>query len=330
MENTVFLSSIAKMKTIKISGLACLLAFLPGLASAQVEPGTLAHWWQQAQQTWREGVTSHQIDIENDSLLLKRDDGMFTSGNRYRLQSWQSDARRAMVSEWRIGHDIYTPLDIKLPAALVRAPDHPYAAWLYTGFSHSEWQMNGSQIGFGLDLGCLGPCAGGEAVQTRLHRILRQPLPQGWAKQVKNEWGAIFSLDWAGARSQLGSSADWQPRAQLRLGNINTDATLGAVLRFGQRNSLPQNAAQFGYLSLDARAVGYDATLQGGYFAKDNQHTVAPKRLYAQAEVGMQWVGQEYAARVGVVRRGNTIRDLPNSAGAQNYMSLQLVYTPSK
>jgi lipid A 3-O-deacylase len=128
----------------------------------------------------------------------------------------------------------------------------------------------------------------------------------------------------------LSSSADLQAAGQVRFGNINTDATLAGVLRFGTLNALPQKNANFGYLQAQARAVGYDATMQGGYFSKNNPHTVAPKRVYPQIELGWEWISPEYAAKVAVVRRGNTIRDLPNNLGAQNYAVLQFSYTPSR
>lgn len=77
-----------------------------------------------------------------------------------------------------------------------------------------------------------------------------------------------------------------------------------------------------------ARAVGYDASLQGGYFSKGNPHTVRPQRLVAEAEAGLQWVRPPFALQAAIVRRGNEIRDLPADVGAQSFVRLQLVYSP--
>ena len=308
--------------------LALASAALP--AAAQVYPGYIFGLWQQGLSTWREGVTRYQIHIENDSLLLKRDDGMYTSGARYQVQSWQSDAKRTMMSEIHLAHDFYTPLDIKLAANLIPLREHPYAAWLAIGASFSEWQSNGSMYSLGLELGCIGPCAGGEHVQKGLHRLINQPLPQGWSRQIRNEWGVIGQLQWAGARWEIQRNLDLQANAQLRLGNINTDATLGALLRFGSLNQLPSHEASFGFLQTQVRAVGYDAAMQGGYFSKNNPHTVTPKRAYGQIELGWQWQGPEWGGKLAFVRRGNTIADLPNSLGAQNYAIVQLNYTLGK
>ena len=140
----------------------------------------------------------------------------------------------------------------------------------------------------------------------------------------------IAQLQWAGARWEFQRNLDLQANAQLRLGNINTDATLGALLRFGSLNQLPSHEASFGFLQTQVRAVGYDAAMQGGYFSKNNPHTVTPKRAYGQIELGWQWQGPEWGGKLAFVRRGNTIADLPNSLGAQNYAIVQLSYTPGK
>lgn len=301
---------------------------LQALSAAALAAPKDQSWWDSMLQTWHEGKPAHVIEVENDSLLLKRDDGMYTSGARYRLQNWQSSPWQAWMTEWRIGSEIYTPLDIKLSAARVGPPDHPYAAWLYMGIAHTQYQKNGSLLGFGLDIGCLGPCAKGEQIQTRLHRIIRQPLPQGWSRQIKDEWGVVAHADWAGAYRELSPFADLQLSSRLRFGNIYTDASLHARLRAGSLNDLPQQSARYAYLGLQARAVGYDATMQGGYFSKNNLHTVQPKRLVGEIELGLQWQAQNWAGKLGVIRRSNTVRELENRLGAQNFASVQLSYTP--
>lgn len=314
----------------RLPALALALASAALPAHAQVEPGSATGWWQQALTTWQDGVTRYQVNIENDSLLLKRDDGMYTSGARYSVQSWQSDARRALSSEVHLTHDFYTPLDIKLPPAMIPLREHPYAAWLAIGASFSEWQSNGSMYSLGIDVGCIGPCAAGEHVQKGLHRLINQPLPQGWSRQIRNEWGVIAQAQWAGKRWAMSQRADVQAQAQLRLGNINTDANLGGLMRLGSLNQLPNHEASFAYLQAHVRAVGYNAAMQGGYFSKNNPHTVKPKRAYGQIELGWQWQGPEWGGKLGFVRRTNTIADLPNSLGAQNYAIVQLSYTPGK
>jgi lipid A 3-O-deacylase len=273
-----------------------------------------------------DGKAATLVDIDNDTLLLKKDDRFYTSGmgitRQYALPG------SSTVFGWRIGQEQYTASDIKLPAHLVMAPDHPYAGWLYGGVFRNEQLGGGMHVNLGLDLGCLGPCAGGEWVQTNLHRVINQPLPQAWSKQVRNEFGVRLYADVAPARWALATYADLTPNLHARFGNIFTDAGAGLTLRAGRLPALPEQAAAYGFLRIDGRAVGYNASLQGGYFSGGNPHTVKPKRGVGEAELGMQWRGAQYGARISVVRRSNEIEGLPNSIGAQNFARLQFSYTP--
>jgi hypothetical protein len=275
-----------------------------------------------------EGKTTHLLDIDNDSLLLKKDDGFYTSGVRYTQQYTLRNASQSTTFGWRIGQEQYTASNINLPPARIGPPDHPYAGWLYGGVFKAIHRLDGTHENVGLDIGCIGPCAGGEWTQTNLHRLLNQPLPQGWSKQVKNEAGAVLYADIAPVRWTFGPSIDITPNLHGRFGNIFTDAGGGVTLRAGRLNLLPEQSTLHGYLRLDGRAVGHNATLQGGYFSKGNPHTVKPKRLVGEAEIGLAWNSAPYAISVSVIRRSNEIQDLSNAIGAQNFARLQFSYTP--
>lgn len=275
-----------------------------------------------------EGKPAHLLEIDNDSLLLKRDDGFYTSGLRYTRHYTMGNASQRTAFGWRIGQEQYTASNINLPPALVSPLDHPYAGWLYGGIFKTLHRADGSAERFGIDIGCLGPCAGGEWVQSTLHRMFNQPLPRGWNSQLKNEAGLVLYAERAPVRWRIGSSIDITPDLHGRFGNIFTDAGGGVTLRAGRLNLLPDQPTLHAYLRFDGRAVGYNATLQGGYFSSGNPHTVTPKRLVGEAEVGLVWNRAPYAVSMAVVRRGNEIQNLSNAIGAQNFARLQFSYTP--
>ncbi|HZW12417.1 MAG TPA: lipid A deacylase LpxR family protein [Noviherbaspirillum sp.] len=274
------------------------------------------------------GKISHVLEIDNDTLLLNRNDGFYTSGMRYARRHALRDGEILTVFGWRIGQELYTASDIKLPPEEVGAPDHPYAGWLFGGFFKEVHHANGTRKKFGIDIGCIGPCAGGEWTQTQFHRIIDQPLPKAWSRQVKNEFGVVLYAEMAPVRWTLGPSVDLTPSFNARFGNIYTDAGAGLLLRAGQPNVLPGLRTLHAFLRADARAVGYNATLQGGYFSNGNPHTVDPKRFVGEGEIGMVWAGETFGTKLSLVRRSNEIRGLPNSEGAQNYLQLQFSYSP--
>jgi len=301
---------------------------LLGMATLNAGADTLGGMAEDFKKAAAEGTSTHLLGVDNDSLLLKKDDGFYTSGLRYTQQYTMRGASQLTAFGWRIGQEQYTASDINLPPARVGPPDHPYAGWLYGGLFKETHRSDGTHENIGIDIGCLGPCAGGEWTQTNLHRLLNQPLPQGWSRQVKNEAGAVLYADIAPVRWTFGPSIDVTPNLHGRFGNIFTDAGAGVTLRAGRLNLLPDQSTLHAYLRIDGRAVGYNATLQGGYFSKGNSHTVKPKRLVGEAEIGLAWNSAPYAISVSVIRRSNEIRDLSNAIGAQNFARLQFSYTP--
>lgn len=274
------------------------------------------------------GKLTHLVEIDNDTLLLNREDGFYSSGMRYVQVSTMRDGSGITAFGWRVGQELFTASDIKLPPALVGPPDHPYAGWLYGGFFKDVHRADGSHTKIGIDLGCLGPCAGGEWTQTKFHKLLNQPLPRAWSQQVRNEPGVVLYAEVSPVQWKPLPSLDVTPGINGRFGNIFTDIGANMVVRAGQLNVLPGEPTFHAYLRADIRAVGYNATLQGGYFSDNDPHTVDPKRWVGEAEAGVVWRRGPYGINAGLVRRGNEIRGLPDSVGAQNFLRLQFSYTP--
>lgn len=302
-----------------------MLAGLAPLAASAVDLPT----WPEFVAVKDQGRVIWQVDIDNDSLLLKKDDGFYTSGNRLGQRYVQETGLQSISYGWRLGQDLYTASDIKVPPARLAANDHPYAGWLYAGVFSEHADVNGKASLVGLDLGCLGPCAGGDWTQTHLHRLLQQPLPQAWASQLPNEWGVVLRAEYAPGRVLPLSGVDLTPRIKARFGNIFTDAALDLALRWplGEQrlNALPDQPASYVVLRGEIKAVAYNATLQGGYFSHV-AHAVTPRRLTGELELGYQWRNEQFGVYASVVRRSNEISGLPNSIGAQNFASLQFSY----
>lgn len=238
------------------------------------------------------------------------------------------DGATETVFGWRIGQQLFTPSDIKLQPSQIAPNDHPYAGWLYGGVFQETRHADGTHLIVGLDIGCLGPCAGGEETQKSLHRIIDQPLPQGWSTQLRNEVGAVIHIDIAPVRWTMGDAVDLMPTFGGRFGNIHTDVNAGLTLRTGRLNLQPDSPTLHGFFRVNARAVAYDATLQGGYFADDGPRAVNPERLVGEVEAGLTWQRDGYGVRASIVRRGDEIRDLRDADGRQNFVRLQFFYTP--
>lgn len=271
------------------------------------------------------GVSVFRLSIDNDSLLLKKDDGFYTSGNQLSMRKVLTAANTSVAYGWQIGQDLYTASDIKLRPEQIAPLDHPYAGWIYAGVFREASDASGAGHRLALDLGCLGPCAGGEWSQTHLHRLIQQPMPQAWSSQLQQEWGAVLSAEWSPSRWSLNPNIDISPRFKARAGNIFTDAGMDATLRLGQLNALPEQASHYGYLRAEIKAIGYNATLQGGYFANQTL-AVHPQRSVGELELGYQWRATKYGFSASILRRSTEISELSNAVGAQNFAKLQFIY----
>jgi len=303
-----------------------LTTFISLLAiAAQAQAQDFFPSMQEYQKVQAQGRTSVTLDVENDSLLLNRDDGFYTSGNHIIVRHFLATPRQSVTYAWHVGQDLYTASDIKLRPEQINKFDHPYAGWLYAGMFKEVQNSDGSATKVGLDLGCLGPCAGGEWTQTNLHRLFNQPLPQAWNTQLKQEWGAVLHAEVSPASWKLSADSDLGTRFKARVGNIFTDAKAEVTWRYGRLNSSVDTPGSFIFSRAELKIVGYNASLQGGYF-RDQKLVINPNRAVPEIEFGYQYSGDTWGFYASVLRRGSEIKELSNAKGAQNFAKLQVRY----
>lgn len=265
-----------------------------------------------------DGKGIFNVTLEND-LFANADDG-YTNGIRF---AWLSPEERA--PEWakwsaarflplapdgkkRIsiaaGQSMFSPDDIRL--ATPAPGDRPYAGWLYASLGVV------SDTGTTLDnvvltLGVVGPASMAKPAQKFVHHVVDSPQPKGWAYQLENEPGIELTYErkWRSlyAFSPFGLGADVTPHAGISLGNIHTDASLGAITRLGVhlpddygppriRPSLPGSdffiptGELGGYLfaGIEGRGVARNIFLDGNTFA--DSISVDKRPFVGSAQVG--------------------------------------------
>lgn len=156
-----------------------------------------------------------------------------------------SVTRRVGIS---VGQNLYTPQNTETSAPILN--DRPYAAWLYSSFALQQtYKRRNPQTDredpvrldtLQLDLGVIGPAAGGEFVQNKFHRLIGVPTANGWANQLHNEptIGLTFERRWRTGQGTIFESPlleyDVIPSVGLALGNAATYASAGGTLRIGK------------------------------------------------------------------------------------------------
>ncbi|WP_133271234.1 lipid A deacylase LpxR family protein [Hymenobacter radiodurans] len=191
----------------------------------------------------------------------------------------------------KVFYDGFTPLRIQ--DAFIRVGDRPYASYIYASLYRVANQPQQRQrLTAGLDIGFMGPAAGAKGFQTKVHELLDAPTPRGWDYQVQNDLVLGYQL---GFEKQLlgGKFAELIGTARTSVGTLNTLAATGLLLRMGKMNPYFRNLGVssaagraggqkfqlYAQGRLEGRAVGYNATMQGGILNRQSPYTLRAEQL---------------------------------------------------
>lgn len=244
----------------------------------------------------------------------------------------------------KFGQSIHTPEDFSRTDLI--PDDRPYAGLLYTGLSWNRRSYLSGSNSEMLDtreitLGVIGPWSGSEQTQNLVHDAIGEDKFLGWQHQLKNEPAFQLALDrkfknfrGAGAITP-GFSADSIRSLGLRIGNIETSATLGFEgriglnlpndfgsypIRPGAENRPPSASSHHAksgefrsiktrprlgvYLfgMLEAKLVAYDFSLDGNLFRSSHSVTRRPGVIQAAFGVGTQGILAGHDVRLAVMR----------------------------
>ncbi len=270
------------------------------------------------------------LAVENDSLG-GGSDRFYTSGVRL---SWFNvntpvpegldhladmvptfDLNETTSTFFSIGHNIYTPEDIKISGP--QPGDRPWAAWLYGSVGMATFTDNHIDE-LEATLGVVGPEALGEQTQKFIHaHVSNSPTPRGWDNQLDFEPGLILSWQ---RRWPVAFHYKWdnlslraEPNANISLGNIYTYAGTGMSFIFGPyqgyfqdtpqrvRPSMPgtgffetpdQDWSWHAFAGFDVRAVARNIFLDGNTF-KDGPD-VDKKPFVGDATAGVAFTYDDY------------------------------------
>ena len=199
-----------------------------------------------------------------------------------------------------LSHAIYTPEDITAPVP--DPTDRPYAGWLALSSTVVASDDN-TQDTLQVNLGIVGPSAGGKFVQNTWHELIGADIPKGWDHQLKDEPGieiiAQRMQTFDGPDLPLGLETDLGGHVGAALGNVRTYAATGLTARigwdldssFGPPRIRPalSGAGEFvpgteddpwggyAFIGVDGRAVARDMFLDGNLWRDrarvDDRHT---------------------------------------------------------
>ncbi len=204
-----------------------------------------------------------------------------------------------------VGQQLYTPSSRRRTD--VQLNDRPFAGWLFGRWALHAFDTDRSQT-LSLDLGVVGPAAGGESSQNFFHGLQGYTPFRGWGNQLRNEVGVLVASE---SRREIWRNASTSLVARYGggLGNIETYLNSGIRIQFGSdllndfrsppsfrpasamgrinTGSESSNRALQGFVGFDLRAVAHNIFLDGNTWVRS--HQVHRKPGVAEFSVGLSW-----------------------------------------
>jgi lipid A 3-O-deacylase len=230
------------------------------------------------------GTETFTLYGENDGTFVKplyRTDRHYTNGTKLvfthqpdvnflkEFAQWngfgQNDGQVTTAMGYFYGQNLYTPDYVDAPALRPRH-DMVYAGWMYGGI-FAQRAADNQMEHLELNLGMIGPAAGGAATQRMVHDVIGAGEPVGWTHQLDNEVEA--DVTWL-RRQRIAEqyfkrteNFDSHLEYGATAGSLHRNANMGIVLRYGI--NLPND---FGPGRLEAPAsacVGKSTDVQTAY-----------------------------------------------------------------
>jgi hypothetical protein len=250
------------------------------------------------------------VTFENDLITYANTDRYFTNGitfslkaawiGRIRLSSLMIPYRHPSSASYSLSlvQNMFTPTDTRVAPLLHN--DRPYASYLYLGYSKvTSDPVRMLKLTTEIDIGYTGPRSPGAYLQTLVHGTFpTNDQPLGWETQIKTGPIVNYTIHLEKAlinRDQLMLSTS----AYVKTGTLYNQIGTGFRLQAGrQEPSFSSGTAtrtshwQY-YFFLNARGalIGYDATLEGGIFNRNEVFTLSTNeisRWVASAETGFR------------------------------------------
>jgi hypothetical protein len=251
------------------------------LAFALVAPAAAHNVDNNDASSFVDGRNLFRVDYAND--FFTGSDRYYTEGvgfNLFDAVLEKSPVMRALFSlpggsrsyGLLLRQSTFTPSRVGERAAIVN--DRPWASYVFLGHELvSKDPASGLALTTELDAGVIGPAGGGEA-QVKIHARLHMDVPRGWDNQIRNNPVVDY---YARLEKTVGAWrwGDAGVYGDATAGTLYDNAAAGAQARLGR---VDENSKKrfFAFARGEEKAVGYDATLQGGLFNRPQTYYTTP------------------------------------------------------
>ena len=172
------------------------------------------------------------------------------------------------LSQLSLSQKLYTPKNIR--DTTIQFNDRPFAATLELEQIYQSYDsIRKVFIVSAIRLGILGPAAGGELFQKKIHEWINSPDPNGWNYQIQNT--LILNYDFKLSYPLYNKKTiRISGEGIVRVGTLNDDLELGLNLHAGKPSPV-SNRRYGGWIRAygSGRLIAHNSTLQGGFFSNN-------------------------------------------------------------
>ncbi|WP_026977431.1 lipid A deacylase LpxR family protein [Flavobacterium tegetincola] len=255
-------------------------------------------------------VAEMGLILDNDLYTSTYNDKYYTNGFEiyYRfLNTPKSENIVKKITEFRIGQYIYNPQTIR--AERIDYNDRPFAGVLFAEAGIHHFYSNESVLKLIAQVGFMGPNAFGQETQEFFHTTFGYKKVSGWQYQMHNALLVQAEVFYAKKLYTLNdkNTLDILAQAEVKLGTILNEITVGPVLRIGFKNLLPVSDSNlydaalrydqnykdtsefYFFISPKVNYQGYDATIEGSLFDDNSPVTFPLVPFRFQGEAGFKY-----------------------------------------
>ena len=255
-------------------------------------------------------VAEFGLILDNDLYTSTVNDKYYTNGfelyYRYLIPT-RSEKVIKKITEFRLAQYIYNPQTIR--ASDIDYNDRPFAGVLLAEAGINRFFANQSALKTKAQLGFMGPNAFGQETQKGFHQFFNYKPVTGWEYQIHNalliQAEGFYGRKLATLNNK--NTIDILAQAELKVGTILNEITIGPVLRIGFKKLLPisdsnlydaslrydksyrETSEFYFFISPKVNYQAYDATIQGSLFQDRSPVTFPLIPFRFQGEAGLKY-----------------------------------------
>lgn len=256
--------------------------------------------------------------LENDFFAFRGTDGYYSNGLSLAYSALKKNNKPGIlksISTIEAAHKIYMPG--RRQVYVFNELDRPITGHLYGTYSETYFTKDNRLLQFGLSAGVIGNAAQAEKVLDIVHPYL-EINSDWWKWMFKYELKTNVGIDVFGKyafdllKKSSGFGLQITPVSSASLGTVYTNIGQAVVFQVGWFNNMSEsgywnsrvnNGANsskkefLGYVKPQLVLQGYNATVQGGLFTKQNESiTSKPSTVVFTSEVGIKYATNRITA----------------------------------